>query len=54
MNSPERINEVPPDSKHSNKLLAQQPADELMEVEATELEQVVGGGDGTVVGVGKN
>jgi hypothetical protein len=54
MNNPERLNEDPPDSQHSNKLLAQQPADELMELEATHLQQVAGGGDGTVIGVGKN
>jgi hypothetical protein len=30
MKNPERINEVPPGSQHPNKLLAQQPADELM------------------------
>jgi hypothetical protein len=54
MNSPERINEDTPDSHHSNQLPTQQSTEELMEVEAAKLEQVAGGGDGTVIGVGKN
>ena len=54
MNSPERINEDPPDSQHQSQLPTQLSVEELMEVEATKLEQVAGGGDGTVIGVGKN
>ena len=53
MTSPERINEDPPDSQHPNQLPTQQSAEELMEVEATKLEQVAGGGDGTAIGYGK-
>jgi hypothetical protein len=53
MNSPERIRENPNDSQHPNKLLAQQPDDEIMEVEAMKLEQVAGGGDGTVLGTSR-
>ena len=53
MNGLERISENPNDSQHSNKLLPQQPDDEIMEVEAMTLEQVAGGGDGTVLGTGR-
>jgi hypothetical protein len=53
MNNPERINEDPRDSQHPNQLLTQQSAEELVEVEATKLGQVAGGGDGTVLGTGR-
>jgi len=52
VNSPEQINNNWADVATWDEL-AQHPANELMEVEAVNLEQVVGGGDGTALGTGR-
>ena len=49
MNDPKVINSYPADTPDSDEM-TQQPADELMEVEAAKLEHVAGGPDGWAIG----
>jgi hypothetical protein len=52
MNNPEQINDDSADVARLDEM-TQQPADELLEIQPAKLEQVVGGGDGTVIGYSK-
>jgi hypothetical protein len=49
VNDPKTINNYPADAADFDEM-TQQPADELMEVEAGKLKEVAGGSDGTAVG----
>lgn len=49
MNNPRKINNDPADSVPLD-YQGQQPADSMIEIDNAELEQVSGGGNGTVIG----
>lgn len=52
MNNPRNIDDKVEEVAYLEEM-TQQPAAEVREVETAELEQVAGGGDGTVLGTGR-